>query len=79
MAIALLCDACGAMFPEGQEGSMSGMGTMTRMVEGRQQNQQARMDTCAECVDARNAFARNRQADVRRSLLTRGETAANVE
>lgn len=72
MAIALICDVCTNLFPEGQEGSISGMGTMSRIVEGRQQQQQSRMDTCAECVDARNAVSRNRSADVRRSLLTRG-------
>lgn len=73
MAIALICDVCTNLFPEGQEGSISGMGTMSRIVDGRQQQQQSRMDTCAQCVDARNAVARNRSADVRRSFLTRGE------
>jgi hypothetical protein len=73
MAIAVLCDSCGDLYPEGQEGSMSGMGTMMRIVDGRQQNQQARMDTCASCVDARASLGSDRRSEVRRSILGRRE------
>jgi hypothetical protein len=71
MAIALICDTCGDMFPEGQEGSMSGMGQMNRIIDGRQQQQQARMDTCAPCADARASVGRTPKGEVRRSLLSR--------
>jgi hypothetical protein len=53
MSNAKYCDVCTNIFPEGQEGSESGIGTFSKMVDGRAQTIQQSRDTCAECVYGR--------------------------
>lgn len=56
MSNAKFCDTCTAVFPEGQEGSESGIGTFTRVVDGVTKTIQQSRDTCVECVDGRSAM-----------------------
>jgi len=60
MANALICDTCTSVFPEDAEGSVSGMGTMSRFVNGQRRQEQRRMDTCPECVAGQEAYRRDR-------------------
>jgi hypothetical protein len=48
-----MCDACGMTFPEGQEGSESGVGAITRTIDGRTVTEQKVRDFCHECVQGR--------------------------
>lgn len=50
MSNALICDTCVQVFPEGQEGSVSGNGTFTRTVDGVRKELQRRTDQCAPCA-----------------------------
>lgn len=53
MSNAKICDACSDIFPEGQEGSISGIGTFTKVVDGVSRQVQQSNDTCAPCVECR--------------------------
>jgi hypothetical protein len=50
---AKLCDACGRTFAEGEEGSESGVGAITRTIDGRTVTEQKVRDFCNECVQGR--------------------------
>lgn len=52
MSNALFCDTCTQVFPEGAEGSVSGTGTFTRVVDGIRKEVPRRQDQCPDCASA---------------------------
>lgn len=55
MSNAKWCDACGSIFPEGTDGSESGVGQMTKTVGYQTVQMQQVRDFCPECVQGRSA------------------------
>lgn len=53
MSNAKLCDECGAIFPEGTEGAESGVGQITKNIDGRAHTIQQVRDFCPDCVSGR--------------------------
>ena len=51
MSMVRMCDVCGRIFPEGEEGSASGTVTRNlRLPNGRMSSEQAQEDRCALCT-----------------------------
>lgn len=50
MSNALFCDSCGMTFPENTEGSVTGNGTFTRVVDGVRKEVLRRQDQCPDCA-----------------------------
>lgn len=58
MSNAKICDQCSNLFPEGTEGSESGIGTINKIENGRNVTLQQVRDWCPECVNLRNGGTR---------------------
>lgn len=58
MSNAKICDQCSNLFPEGTEGSESGIGTINKIVDGRNVTLQQVRDWCPPCVELRNGGTR---------------------
>lgn len=61
MSNALYCDQCGQIFPEGAEGSVSGSGTFTRVIDGVRKEVPRRQDQCPECSLAQQEWKPDRK------------------
>lgn len=63
MSSVRMCDRCGRIFPEGEEGSA--VGSMTRTVkgdDGRMRTESAQQDACALCASPSAVEPRVRRA-----------------
>jgi hypothetical protein len=55
MSSVRMCDNCGTVFSEKEEGWSTGTGTMFKTVDGKRQSVQVEQDKCGDCTELANA------------------------
>lgn len=79
MSNAKWCDSCGSIFPEGEDGSESGIGRVTVNTPNGPQTRDQTRDYCSVCVNVRNtAMNRFNPREFQRQELGHGHHRTNA-